>query len=361
MRERHLQLCVPALFAALPDERAATPANIAPVLEGLALGGLELALSRADYRPCALADDALDTFIFSRFGVAKEDGRDWPSGAARYALELGRSPREWVMCVDPVYLHADRAELNLRDPATLELNRDEAEALVAELNAHLSDRGYRFEIGAPRHWYLRLDDDPGICTRALSEVVHRPIKDALPSGRAASAWHAFLNEVQMILHACAVNDARSQRGELPINSVWVWGVGRLPALDRVGYTRVWTQNTVAAALAHLAGVEVHEVPDAAADWLDVPLDGSHLIIVDTCHGASRAQDVSAWREAVQTLEHRFVAPLLDALRDNTLQSLSLRGDRRGGFYLSRRALGRFWRRRRSFASIIAERRKEGAT
>jgi hypothetical protein len=43
----------------------------------------------------------------------------------------------------------------------------------------------------------------------------------------AKKWRQMQNEIQMIWHDHPVNAARMERGELPINSVWLQGVGSL--------------------------------------------------------------------------------------------------------------------------------------
>ena len=44
-----------------------------------------------------------------------------------------------------------------------------------------------------------------------------------------SVVRMLLNEVQVLLHQHPLNAARQTRGLPPVNSVWFWGAGRLPA------------------------------------------------------------------------------------------------------------------------------------
>jgi len=43
-----------------------------------------------------------------------------------------------------------------------------------------------------------------------------------PKGVEALHWHQLFNEIQMLLFSHPVNEAREVRGELPVNSVWLW-------------------------------------------------------------------------------------------------------------------------------------------
>jgi hypothetical protein len=60
----------------------------------------------------------------------------------------------------------------------------------------------------------------------------------MPAGAGAASFHRLQSEIQMLLHEHPVNEARRQRGQLVINTLWLWGGGtagevvttKLPAL-----------------------------------------------------------------------------------------------------------------------------------
>ena len=112
----------------------------------------------------------------------------------------------------------------------MRLPRDEALGLSAEIAGVLGEHGFTLHIGRDsRRWYLRLPNVPDIVTRPPLAALGDHIDPYLPSGPERRFWHRLANDVQMVLHGTAINAARERRGEPPINSLWFWGAGTLPA------------------------------------------------------------------------------------------------------------------------------------
>jgi len=90
--------------------------------------------------------------------------------------------------------------------------------------------GHGVPCSHPDRWYLRLDSLPDISTLPLSQVAGRNVHGLLPGGKDAARWHQLFNEIQMLLFAHPLNEARETRGALPINSLWFWGGGVMQPL-----------------------------------------------------------------------------------------------------------------------------------
>jgi hypothetical protein len=151
----------------------------------------------------------------------------------------------------------------------------------------------------------------------------------------------------MLLHAHPLNQARAERGELPINSLWFWGGGwaasLVPAVDAVG-----GDYGLVNAFAGTAGMK-------PVDSLQAMLDGRYengLWICTASGEALQRGDLYAWREAVQQVEQQYAQPLLKALRAGRLQRLTLealRVDATHHFELTRGATWKLWRGARPLA------------
>lgn len=139
----------------------------------------------------------------------------------------------WLFAT-PVHLILGRDNFVLSDPATLTITDDEADALIASLNAHFSHpefylKGfYLYRSGST--WFLGLDADPQIATSNIRAVINQDISPFLPTGKGALAWLNWQNELQMLLFNHPVNLAREARGELPINSLWCYGLAASKAV-----------------------------------------------------------------------------------------------------------------------------------
>lgn len=153
---------------------------------------------------------------------------DYPIAALMRYADCDLSDDAYWLLATPVHLVLQRDSFSLYPPSMLNLPASEAAELVESLNRHFVDDGMRFEIGCDGAWYLRMTQSPEIQTHSVWQSVNRNIEAYLPLGAGATKWHALLNEMQMLLFNHPVNQQREQRGELPINSIWVSGGGYLP-------------------------------------------------------------------------------------------------------------------------------------
>jgi hypothetical protein len=225
-----------------------------------------------------------------------------------------------------------------------DLSQDEADALVRALNEHFSDAA-QFRTIEARRWAVKL--------AAESAFPESPA--LLAAGRdpaAARGADALLTEIQMLLHSHPVNEAREARGEPAVNSLWLWGAGRLPRTVSAPWQSVAADDPAARGLARLAGMRGETLPASAQAWLArLPEDGRHLAVLDALRAPSVLEQPAAFADAVDELERRWFAPLLEALRGERIGMVTLRvPDAAGGaFETIRGDLRRFWRRPRAIA------------
>jgi len=352
---RHLTLAIPGLLGPRVPEFAHADEAVRALTEGLSLDALERFFGRCREQHAAPAEAGLTALLFACFGVSKP-GPDWPVAALTRRLDGGDAGDAWVLRADPVHLRAGMGELTLIDSSALSLTAEEARALAGELNAELGDAGLRLEPLAPMRWYLSLEDAPAIATSAPWDAVGASASEYLPTGADGARWRAFMNDAQMILHASPVNRQREHRGAPAINSLWLWGGGRMPRAPGRRWQGVWSDAPLVTALADLDGAALHPPRADANAWLsDAAPSGRHLVVLDGGYLAARRADVEAWRNFVMHLERDWMAPLLDALRAGSVQSVVVAGDENAGAYLQRRELRRWWRRRLPFERVMQRR------
>lgn len=336
----HVHLAVPDLFWPAPGA-AAEAAGLAR------LPGLELLVARG--RRSVVEGTSLEAWLLDRWG-APRDG-----GAPYCLLADGGDPGErfWLRA-DPCHLRVERDRVVPLDATLFEIDRDEADALVAALNEHFAAPGPRFVAPQPHRWYAssrpeaapRMAPLPAARGRALAAA------DAGPDLRG----HALANEIQMLLHAHPVNAAREARGVPTINGLWLWGGGRLEVPARNPFARVRTAEPLAAGLALAAGATVQPLPDDASRWLRAaPHEGRELIVLDRLRAPADYGDRQAWRDRLQGLEAAWFAPLHDALRGGRIGMISLHAIGVHGsldIETTRQDLRYFWRRARPLAAYL---------
>jgi hypothetical protein len=254
------------------------------------------------------------------------------------------------MRADPVQLTPDRDELVLSGPEVLSLSMSEAEHLVTELNILFEEDGWRLEAKTATRWYLHLPEDPQITTSDLSQVRDKSIGGFLPAGPERKQWHRILNEVQMVLHASNVNSERQNSGQLPVNSLWFWGGGKLPEFGRSDWSQVWSSEVLSLGLAKVTRTPCLSVPKNSKAWLEqVNAPGEHLIIYEDI-ALQTENDLNVWCRELQKFENEWLIPLLEALRTGDIDQLTVNPCDGRTFGLTKSRLKHWWRRRKPIQS-----------
>ena len=327
-----LHLLVPELFWP-------AAAGVEPYRE-LALPALETLLARG--ARTRAAGTSLERWLAAAHGLSAE------LPLAPYSLRGdGVEPGDhWWLRADPVHLRVHGDRLVLADASRLALAADEARHYVATLNAHFAGEAMTFVAPHPQRWYARLAAEPRLDTPPTAEVAGRSVASFLPAGGDGARWRKAVNEVQMLLHDHPCNSAREAGGHLPVNSVWLWGAGREGRLT-TPYGSLWADHPLVAGLGAASGITTRPLPASGA-LLDPRGGGTQLVVLASLPPTAYG-DLPRWREALAALEQNWFAPLLDALRERAIESLTLHGLGPDFGYASEihpRDCWRFWRARR---------------
>ena len=321
----HCELIVPGLLsAALP----ATSDARYPALE------LILARGRREAADTCL----LEQWLHDAFD--QPDGA-LPAGALALAAHGDKPGEGWWARADPVHLRLLRDRVIVVPGEALDISLEEANALASALNQYFGDAS-SFQPLETRRWVVRLKTETAFLESPALEAAGRDVATARGD-------EALLTEIQMLLHAHPVNEAREARGEPAVNSLWIWGAGRMPREAHGAWRSVAAADPTALGLAQLAGVRREALPPSAAAWLErLPEDGRHLAVLDALRAPLALGQQAEYEEAIEALERHWFAPLLARLRAGEIGMLTLRvPDAGAGFEAARGDLRRFWRRPRS--------------
>jgi hypothetical protein len=340
-------LLVPGLVA---------PEDAGPRADGaLRLPALETMLARGEARE--LPASSLELWLAGAFRVT--GGHDLPFGALSLRGDAMDPGEDCWLRADPAHLRLHGDRVLLAPASRLDIRAAEAAALTGALNAHFAGEGLEFIAPTPLRWYVRTRGEPRMRTTPTAEVADRGVARSLPEGEDGARWRAVINETQMLLHAHPCNDDREARGAPPVNCVWLWGAGRIPAIPPgAPYGAVCASDPLAAGIALTAGLSLQALPQSGALWLAGSPDRSrekpHLLVIGDLRDA-RQSGTAAWRGAVAELDARWLAPLLEALRHGTLRSLTLHAPgptRSCVATVTRPDTLRFWRRRRVLRRLL---------
>lgn len=332
---RHITLLVPGLLG-FADRGELLPASA---------HSLTRVLARADRLTDQLSP-GFEQRLFHLFSIVPAPDQDLPVAAITRLVDMGVVDREWWIRADPVYLEPRRDGLVLYP---VELGREEAASLAAELVESLGADGWLLRVPGPQRWYLKPPMAPDLTTTPLAEVLGRDIRTFLPQGRDQRVWNTRLNEIQILLHTARANAAREARGERPANSVWFWGGGRLPDAATAGFGQVWSDEPLAQGLARLCGVAAASLPTDGVDGFCSVAASEQLLVFDALSRALRHGDAHAWGTSLQGFLDTWLVPLQGAVDAGTLDGLTLLAETGPQFRYRRGHRLRFWRRPRALS------------
>ena len=257
------------------------------------------------------------------FGLARQqDLPIAPFAAKADGLEVWDS--YWLRAT-PVNLQVARDSIVLAEDR-LSLSIEETQALLSSMSQHFTDMA--FFAPHPQRWYMRLDAPPAMTTTLLEQARGQDVSRLMPQGAEAKLWRNRLNEMQMLLHAHAVNELREATGKLPANSLWLCGGGVMADVSSP-YANVLSDD---AFVRGLAGAQ--------------PVPAAYTASTD-----STLIDLNAH----EALDKQWFAPLIQALKTGQITQLRLHlaaADKVHIFSVSRRDLWKFWRKKRPLPHCI---------
>ena len=257
-------------------------------LRGLRLPQLEQLLARLAPRP--LAHSAAEApalpheYALARaLGLPDADPIPWAAWQAHaMGLDAGQA---WAF-ITPCHWQIGQGRVTLDHPKTLALQEDESRALLAAMQPYFAPDGITLVFDSAARWLAQGEVFRHLVTASLDRVIGRDLAPWLP---AAPSLRRLQTEMQMLLYTHPVNEARSQRGAVPVNSFWISGSGALAPRPA-------------------PAVEPPVVPRPLAD-------------------AALDADWQAWRQAWQQIDTMEVAALRAAAEQGTDVTLTLCGER----------------------------------
>ncbi len=272
------------------------------VLRDLALPHLESLLALLT----PAGRDEGDAFTFSppheralaaAWGWQGGDGTLPFAAQAAAADGIATGDAAWAL-LTPAHWQLGRDHVTLLDPAELDLDAAESRVLYDAVEDLFASEGFRVAWGAAGRWYAARDDLQGFATASIDRVVGRGVDrwlresarggEAVGKSTTLSLVRRLQSEAQLVFYTQAVNEAREERGALPVNSFWLSGCGRHQAAP------VESTPEIAPGL---------RAPLLAGDW-------------------------AAWAEAWQALDSGAVSLLLDKARgSDSRATLTLCGER----------------------------------
>ncbi len=293
--------------------------------------------------------------------LARGRRREGPGDFRRWALEraglvpparlplasvIAGRPGAWALAT-PVNLVAGLERVHLHPAGLPRVTVDELEAVAATFNAELGADGAVLEPVAPSLALLSLPRPMQADTHDPAVLAGREAGDWLPAGPDGGWLRRLMTEAQMLLHAHHVNAGRAARGEMPVNALWLWGVGgdALHAPTRALPTLA-SEDPFLRSYWAAQGARLEAPPASLGDWRRHAGPGPSVVTLELSALAA------APAEALAAVEERWFAPLERALAARQVGALELH---LCGRIVSCTGLDRlrFWRRGTRWVEALA--------
>jgi 2,3-bisphosphoglycerate-independent phosphoglycerate mutase len=254
-----------------------------------------------------------------------------PLEAAAQGIEL--APHDWAIRCNLVTIE----QQTMRSFTADHISTPEARALLEALQQAVGSSHLQFVPGVSYRNLLifRGSDQPAPFTRDTRttpphDLTDRSVADDFPRGPGSDLLNELMEKSVAVFAEHPVNRARVAQGKLPATNVWLWGLGRAPALEpfaaRFGLKGAMiTAVDLLRGLATLLGWERIEVPGATG-YLDTDyaakgryavaaLERFDLVCVhvEATDEASHEGRAEAKVQALEEIDRHIVAPLLEAL------------------------------------------------
>ncbi len=267
------------------------------------LKGIDMLLARGRHESMGIA--SLEALVCNELNIARQ--QDFPVAPISVDAAGVSAGNHYWLRADPVHARIERDQVILN--ALADPTEAEAAMLCDALSAHFGE-AFSPQPLQPNVWVFKCEMIPAMSTTPLSSAIGKDMDAHLPGGSDAMQWRKLLNEVQMLLFHHPVNQAREQRGEPAINSVWFWGGGCLPNPGNKCFLTLYTEHSDWRALARFAGAEVRTMPAQYAP--DIPEDS--LIILDEPQRLLLQGDLQNWLRAMEKFEAEWIQPLIGSGR-----------------------------------------------
>ena len=256
-----------------------------------------------------------------------------PLEAASIGVEL--APDDLAMRCNLVSIDGDI----LKNHSCGRLETDEADVLVRFLDEQLGSERIHFYTGVQyRHLLVIHGGDKRLHCTPPHDIPGKPFRPCMPKAECPEAEDTARLLLQLIFRSQELladhplNKARMARGMDPANSIWPWGGGYRPRMTSLTHTfpqirrgAVITAVDLIRGIGRYAGLRVVDVDGATGLW-DTNYEGKARAALDALRtddfvylhveGSDEAGHDGSIPLKLQTiydLDHRLVAPILEAL------------------------------------------------
>jgi len=297
----------------------------------------------------ALTKDDIETRVLNGLGVSFNTNKDAPIAYLRSQQIPHVTLQKKIWCLDPVFIQIDKEDAVICAHEAIGLTENEAQHFIEDLNIHFAEDGFKLHYHSAHHWLLEAELD--LVTTSLSSAMHKNLSQLQPVGVTEKQWRTLQNEIQMLLYNHPENQARESRGDIPVNSLWLWGGGEPEQYERIVDT-VFSDEAWISDVAQLYEIETHGV-DTFSKLED--LDGACLLAYLDPLDAIRKNDAFAWLDSLGRFEEKIAPSIVNLLEKGKLDHVTVYSDT-VSISLQKKDLKKWWKRDKPIRDSILKAR-----
>lgn len=211
----------------------------------------------------APGSDVANLSVFGYDPTTCYSGRS-PLEAASMGVELGAEDVSFRLNL--VHLQPHSGRILMDDFSAGHISTPEAAEIIATLQKELGGDEFNFYPGVSyRHLLVWKGGKDRMQCTPPHDITNQGIENYLPEGDGAQELINLITSSQLLLKRHPVNLAREKRGDLPANSIWLWGQGRAPHMETME-ARFGLRGAVISAVDLIKGIGVC----AGLDIINVP-------------------------------------------------------------------------------------------
>jgi 2,3-bisphosphoglycerate-independent phosphoglycerate mutase len=177
----------------------------------------------------------------------------------------------------------------MQDSTAGHISSNEAKGLITDINKRIGTDEFKFYPGVGyRHLMVWRNGNDDIETVPPHDITGKPIAAFLPKGAGSRKIHELMKESQVILPEHPVNKLRISKEMKVANSLWFWGQGRAPRLEKLT-EKHHIEGGMISAVDLLNGIGIYA--------------GLRVIRVEGATGYTDTNYLGKANEALKALEH----------------------------------------------------------
>ncbi len=201
-----------------------------------------------------------------------------PLEAASIGVELGKDAVAFRLNL--VNILDKNGTRIMHDYSGGHINTESAKKIIETFQKELNSSEFSFYPGVSyRHLMVAKNFNiKGLKTVAPHDIPDMPVKEYLPSGNPSSnVLLEIMSKAEEILKEHPVNKERAAKGEVPANSIWLWGQGYKPSMPTMQELYGINGSVISAVdlvkgIGKYAGLNIINVPGATG-YLDTNYKG----------------------------------------------------------------------------------------